>query len=368
MNIIYIGRYNESEEISGPEKVAKRIFNLAEKEHNTAFIEYFFDGTKYGIIKKLFGYENTYEGDKRNIFRLGLFRILPFIIKFKPEILHIITFERFSLVAYLYKIFTRARIIYSVHGIAKYENKNFKKLTHALKTKDAFCEKIFISFSDMFLFLSIHQLNIAKKYYKIKDSKIRFINNGIDKEFSAAAILHEVHNDVRSLVFIGDSDRKDKDFNFLYSSLEKISEKCNLYIIGKFNKDKYKTKIGNVSIIAVDRVSKDLLIKNLIDKDIFISSSFYDTFSIAAAECMSMGLVPIVTDTTGISKLIANGENGYIVKHGNRSELAERINTLLKNNILRKEMSCKAVQIYKQLNWENIFSSYEKVYNELINA
>lgn len=360
MRILYLGRYNFSEKLTGPEKVAKRIYDTSSKKNNAVFLEYFFDGSVYGIGKKLFGYEVNETQDKAKIYRLGLLRILSFIVKFKPELIHVITFERFSVIAYFAKMFLKARIIYNVHGIAVYENKNFKSISSSLSFKDSFCEKIFFNKSDKLLFLSHFQLNIAKKLYKVESNKIEIINNGVDKEFFNPPV-EELQED-NSLVFIGDSDRKDKDFNFLYSALPEIKSNCTLYVIGKFNAEKYSTKINNVSIIQVDTMSQSELIKFLYSKSIFISSSFYDTFSIAAAECMSLGLSPIVTGSTGISKLISDGENGYIVKHGNVKELAEKINLLLSSKELYQKISGNAKKIYEELNWEKIYSSYENIY------
>ena len=41
-NILYLGCYCLDEIISGPEKVAKRIFNNINNNHHKYFIEYFF--------------------------------------------------------------------------------------------------------------------------------------------------------------------------------------------------------------------------------------------------------------------------------------------------------------------------------------
>lgn len=365
MKILYIGRYNLSEELTGPEKVAKRIFEQSSQENETVFLEYFFDGSLYGTWQKLFGYEVIKSEDRIKVYRLGLCRILSFIIKFKPQIIHLITFERFSVIAYLYKLFSKVKIVYSVHGIAVYENENFKKISSSLKKKDSSCEKMFINRSDKLLFLSEYQLSIGRKYYKLNENKIEFINNGIDKEFHVEN-NSDRKTDVPSLVFIGDNERIDKDFNFLYRSLDRIAQKCNLYIIGNFNTSICKNEIEKVTIIPVERMSKNILIKFLSDKDIFISSSFYDTFSIATAECMALGLAPIVTNTTGISKLIKSGENGFVVKHGDETDLAGKINVLLENRELRSEVSQRAMEIYELLNWMNVFSAYTKIYRSLI--
>ena len=362
MKVLYIGRYNTSEELSGPEKVAKRIFAESSKQNETVFVEYFFDGTIYGVMKKLFGCQK--EGDSK-IYRLGLFRILPFLFRFRPQIIHIITFERFAVIVYLYKIFFNVKIIYNVHGVAVYENKNLKNVSSPLKSKDAFSEKILMKFSDTLLFLSEIQLNHAKKYYNPKKTKVQFINNGVDEQFQFKN-KHTKKNKFPSLVFIGDSERKDKNFNFLYSILNSIEYKCTLYILGSFNPLRFNTLIGNVTIIPVNRMDRDSLAKFLSDKDVFVSPSSYDTFSIAAAECMSLGLVPVVTNTTGISKLIIEGKNGFVVKHGDETALTEKINLLLKDAGLKTEMSKKSSEIYNELNWNKVFKSYQNIYNSFL--
>lgn len=364
MKIAYLGRYNPSEELTGPEKVAKRIFCKSAEQNEAIFIEYFFDGSVYGIRKKLLGKEIIDNTNGLKIYRIGLLKIIPFLSKFKPDLIHIITFERFGILTYLYKLFSRAKIIYNVHGVAVYENKNLKVVSLSLRTKDSLCEKILLKLSDKLLFLSDYQLSIAKKYYTIKKNQLEFINNGVDEDFHCKTSSVSTSN-TPSLVFIGDSNRKDKDFNFLYSSLSMINTGCKLFLIGKFDKSIYKTIVGNVEIVNVSKMNKSELVNFLSDKDIFVSSSFYDTFSIATAECMSSGLVPIVTDHTGISGLIKNNENGFIVRHGDDNELADKINLLLENTVLRKKISENARKIYEELNWDKVYSSYEKIYKSL---
>ncbi|MBK6915083.1 MAG: hypothetical protein IPH11_15985 [Ignavibacteriales bacterium] len=51
MKILFLGRYEQSEILNGPEKVAKRIFTGLQDKTESVFIEYFFDGSKYSIWK-----------------------------------------------------------------------------------------------------------------------------------------------------------------------------------------------------------------------------------------------------------------------------------------------------------------------------
>ncbi|HEY3251488.1 MAG TPA: hypothetical protein VGK25_10265, partial [Ignavibacteria bacterium] len=73
--IVYIGRYNESEILSGPEKTAKRIFDISLQDYDSVFIQYFFDGTKHGAFKKLFGCEKKLFNEGIVIYTSGLLRL-----------------------------------------------------------------------------------------------------------------------------------------------------------------------------------------------------------------------------------------------------------------------------------------------------
>ena len=363
--VLYVGKYNESENLTGPEKVAKRIFEQSSKKSETFFLEYFFDGKQYGLGKKLFGSEVVEKINGSKVLRLGIFKIPFFLIKHRPEIIHIITFERFAVLCYLYKLISRVRIVFNVHGVVVYENQKHREVSPAQKRKDLFSEKIFMKFSDKLLFLSEATVKIAKNIYHINERKIEYINNGVDEQFHLALKDSKDLNNTLSLIFIGDSDRYDKDFNFLYNSLGKVTVTCSLFVIGEFNEKKFSQCVNLVSIKSIPRMSSEELAKFISDKTIYISSSSYDTFSIAAAECMSTGLAPIVTDTTGISKLVINCKNGFIVKHGDTTVLADKINLLLSDIPLRDKISENASRIYNTLNWPAIFKHYEIIYRSL---
>ncbi|MBS1513767.1 MAG: glycosyltransferase family 4 protein [Bacteroidetes bacterium] len=363
MKILFFGRHNKSEMLSGPEKVAKRIFSSASTKNQCVFVQYFFEGNVYSLMQKMFGCIEEHEGNLK-IYRLGIFRIIPFVLRFRPDIIHVITFERFALLGYICKIFSGVKIIYNVHGVAIYENNELKSVPEGLKLKDSFCEKIFMKFSSVLLFLSRFELNIARKYYNIPERKICYVSNGIDEEFSKAKTGSS--NIIPSIVFIGDSERRDKNFQFLYSALDKVKFQCRLYIVGSFNTKIFDKKFENVEISPIQKMNKEALVKFLSDKDIFVSPSFYDTFSIAAAECMAVGLVPVVSENTGISKFITKGVNGFVAATNDESDLAEKLNFLLSSKELRIKLSSAASEIYKELNWNKVFTEYSKIYDNAL--
>src|SRR5258706_3602365 len=125
--VVYTGRYCESEILSGPEKAAKRIFEIHSKSYKTAFVQYFFDGNKYNIIKKLFGKEITVLNQNSVLYTAGLFRFIPLLFKLRPDIVHIINFERFAVLTFYVRILRRFKVIYNEHGVIAYENSEIKK-------------------------------------------------------------------------------------------------------------------------------------------------------------------------------------------------------------------------------------------------
>lgn len=365
--MIFFGRYNENEILTGPEKVAKRIFGKISEKEKSVFIEYFFNGKKYGTFKKLFGSEVAVIVNGCEIKRLGVFSVLSFLIKAKPKVIHIISFERFALTAFLYKVFFRVKILYNVHGVMSYENEYVNKQSGYRNFKDKISEKIFLKYSDVIFLLSNNSKNYLDKFYKVKKERIFFIKNGIDKDFHIAGgqkLLNE--SDSLKLVFISNPFIKEKGFSLLKESLEMIEEKIELYIIdNKKNESNISFGNKNVKSFCVDKMPVKELAEFLVDKDVFISPGFYESFGLTSVECMAAGLVPVLTKETGASGLITDGKNGFILDYGDKEKLCSIINQLTQNPELRKRVSSEAIKIYDLLKWEIIAEHYMNIYKSI---
>ncbi|MCX8011459.1 MAG: hypothetical protein N3A61_09925 [Ignavibacteria bacterium] len=121
MKIVLIGRYNQSEILSGPEKFAKRLFHyLSKSDNDVKFIDYFFKNRQDSkLLRRLFGYNQI--KDEENIYRIGTIRLFFFLLKLKPDVVHIVTAERFIIPIFFYKIFFRFKICATIHSILKFE-------------------------------------------------------------------------------------------------------------------------------------------------------------------------------------------------------------------------------------------------------
>ncbi len=365
MNIVYLGKYNESEILTGPEKVAKRIVREAStKKPGRVFVEYFFKhDRKSNIWLRLFGKENvTSDG---SVLRLGIIRLFVFLVKNDPEIIHIITVERFILSIFLYTFLLRSRIIVTVHGIVKHEKALLKGIETAYsRFKDIMLETLIMRNSDELVFVSEIELAVAKTYYAIDATKVRIIPNGIDEAFAASPEKSFEGSSLKIVVY----DRGALDSSRMEELIDILSQAkglfISLFIIGRSEKGEITKERLKVS--CVNKMDGEHLRIFLDDKHLYINNGSYESFSMMAVECMAAGIVPVVADTVGMSRFIKDGENGFVFRADERGamlSIIERIGTSMHD--LRR-ISDNARKIYSELHWGKIADEYEEIYSSVV--
>lgn len=73
--------------------------------------------------------------------------------------------------------------------------------------------------------------------------------------------------------------------------------------------------------------------------DIFLLPSLYEGLPISLLEAMSFGLVPVVTDVGSINTVVKNGETGIIVEMRSSVQIADAVESLVRNDHLFKRIS-----------------------------
>jgi len=364
--IVLVGRYHDGNIPSAPIKVAQNLFDeLVKQNCDITFIEYFVDGSRYNLLTKLFGEETISTSSGGKALRLGLLRFLILLIKSNLDIIHIVNFERFPLVAFLLRPFLKYKIIYSIHGVSKYERAiNAVKIKRTYLLKENFSNFIYFSFSDKLLFLSKDSVKITSEFYKLRPDKIKIVANGIAQCFSNAYKRRKKNIDrTNKVVFVGDCGRKEKGLDFLLNVLNCTEINLELFIVGSgYVKKNIYCHNKAINIYVFDRMDENELAEFYTDKDIFISTSLHDSFGMAPAEAMAAGLIPIVTKETGMSRYIENWENGFIVKYGDDLGILRILKELSHNTEKLNNISQKASEIYSILKWEKISELYHNLY------
>lgn len=363
LNIIYAGRYSENNILSGPELTAKSIFEEHCSNNTSEFIQYFFDGRKYSIFKKLFGKEELKLG-KGTVLTLGIFRIIPMLRKFKPDIIHLITFERFALILFVYRMIFKVNIVYNSHGVIQYENTVLKKSKGFLNLKDKFCERIFMKYSGKVIFPSVSTLDLAEKYYNFDETKAVILPNGVLKVFYSKKIKSASENNLKAVI-LHKNILNNSGIEFLFYALSKADFVLDIYIIT--NSEISIPQNSNINYCLAETMAVSLLADFYSDKDIFLSLNSYDTFSISTAEAMASGLIPVITNETGISRYIDSGINGFTFDHNNKEKFLEILNSVINlRDVERLRISNAVSDTMSNLSWGNVYEMYSEIYREMV--
>jgi UDP-glucose:(heptosyl)LPS alpha-1,3-glucosyltransferase len=100
--------------------------------------------------------------------------------------------------------------------------------------------------------------------------------------------------------------------------------------------------------------------------DIFVLPTYYDPFSNAALEAMASALPVITTKENGVSEIIEDGENGFIMRvPGDAMDLAAKLSYLSCEKV-RKQVGEKARRTAEGFTWDKTLQKtlevYEKAY------
>lgn len=79
------------------------------------------------------------------------------------------------------------------------------------------------------------------------------------------------------------------------------------------------------------------------------------------AEAFASGNPVIATDVGGISDVVEDGQNGYIVPEKRPDELAKKIALLINGKHLREELSTEALDTAQKLDWEHCGTVYTQL-------
>jgi len=363
MRIVYLGMFKDSTVLSGPEKYSKIIFQFVSKSLDSVFIQYYFKYyKKSNFYNRLLGIETTQENPL--VLRLGLIKLLFYLKTYKPDIIHVLSAERFTIIVYIFKFLFNCKIVTTFHSVLKYEIPRDSARRNKLgKFKDYLWEMLAINFSDNLILFSTQQLNLAEKYYLLNKRKITLLPNGVEKEFYNIKKDFVINKKLNIIFYNGISDSIDRNIKEVIKILNEIKgSSFRLFIIGK----EIILNDINFEIEFVKPMNKNDLINFLKDKHILIKSMSYDSFSIFTLECMSAGIIAVVSDNVGISFFIHTGINSFIYKHDNPGEIKEILFNIINGKYNLESISNEAKKIFYELNWQKISELYVNFYKNSI--
>ena len=212
------------------------------------------------------------------------------------------------------------------------------------------------------------------EHLKMPQDRLEIIPNGVAQEFLEARISPQWGR----MIFVGRLEpQKRLDLvlkAFLIAS--KRLDGLELHIIGSgplysqlSSLSKQVTGLYLHGPISPSMTAE--LVSELKKSWIFVTASEFETYGMAMAESLSMGLPVILTQTHNngaISELVNNAHNGLIVKHNAPKAIADAIERLHNDKELWKKLSFNAKYKTTLFSWDDIAKKTEDVYVRVCGA
>ena len=189
----------------------------------------------------------------------------------------------------------------------------------------------------------------------LHSAKVRVIHNAVDEHYFGLCALDDA---VPGNILLVGGARKRKDIITCLAAIKRAcadGARIHLDIVGP-NEEDYAAKVSvyvtehglNDFVTIHGLVSQEALDKLYKHADVLVLSSAEESSPIAIVEGMAAGKPVVATDVGGISEMVREGRNSFLVPVGDWSALGERLMTVICDRELRARFSKASHQIALQ--------------------
>jgi len=163
---------------------------------------------------------------------------------------------------------------------------------------------------------------------------------------------------------------KEKGHLYLIEAVKILNKKYNNLIFLFVGEGPLKDNLRNIApsnIYFLGEMSHDKLMKLYNEVDLVVIPSIHEAFGLVVGEAMIMKKSIIATDIDGIKEIIENTKEGLLVPPKNSKALADAIERLYKNKLLRMKLAENGYKKIQQFDSNIIIKKWKNFYEELIN-
>ncbi|WP_313386135.1 glycosyltransferase [Chishuiella sp.] len=287
--------------------------------------------------------------------RYSIFKIIPLIIKLKPDIVFTGWGEISSFLSPLIPFFSKTKFITRETNVVS---------KHVIRKEILFFYKFYNNFHQI-IAQSDDMKNDLIQNFNITENKIIKINNPIDfdmiNKMKIEKLNFEYDKSYKKIVAIGNLSPR-KGFDLLLNVMNELkNESILLTILGagafKDELENQKKQLGLNNVIFKGKVDNPF--SYLFNSDLFILSSRYEGFPNVLLEAGACGVYSLANNCPGgINEIIEIGINGEIFPIENYKGFSNKIKDILyqKHDKQKIEQS-----IYSRFSKEIIIKEYEEI-------
>ena len=320
-------------------------------------------------LQKAKKYSKISSLDHIRIYNHYLRRTAQVLKDFKPDIIHVFHTAFLPAVALTACEVFRKPFIITTHGSDLYylsEDKRWKELVRIASKK----AKIITANSNFTRkwYLKMFGKNLSKKMKTIPAG----VDNNIDfsREVSWIDKKYKFKHD-KMVLFTGRLTEH-KGVEYLIKAARKI--KAEIVILGDGPERKYlekliqKYKLDNVHMLGYFSQRLGKINDFYLRADVYVAPSVWDEpLGLVILEAMAHKTPVIATRKGGITTVVKDGVNGFLVRAKNPGMIANKVNLLLKDDKLRKKMAEAAYKtVIKRFTWEKVANKFYNLYSRCI--
>lgn len=299
---------------------------------------------------------------------LNLFKIIKKILdKSPPDIIHSHRYKENFLAYLTSRSIHGIKLIGTQHGMPEVYGGNYTLKQRLIKKCNFFGLSLFFNRT-----VAVSE-DIQKAFIKqfgFKESKISMIHNGIEiPDFTPERGNEETF-------VVGSAGRlcPVKEYPFMIEIAKVVKEKTKNIKFHLAGEGPERSKLQ--ALIQKYRLKETFVLQGHIDNmppfyrslDLYLNTSVHEGIPMSILEAMAHGIPVVAPDVGGISEVVDNGEDGYLIEKRDPKAFAEKCFLLYKNKQLRRGMARAAREkIVKSFSVENMAAQYHELYLNVVN-
>ncbi len=235
------------------------------------------------------------------------------------------------------------RNIFTVHGWSFTPGvKGMKRYMYLI------IEKIMGRFTDHLIAVSEFDYNLALKNNIVPDSRMRVVYNGSpdlleENALKASPVL---------TVLMTARFSYQKDHMTLFKALSMLKEApIHVDLVGSGQSMPQYVALSEemgIDHLITFHGESDKIPFFLNKADIFVLTSKFEGLPLSICEAMSVGIPVLATNVGGVSEMVTNDHNGYLIPKEDHVFLAEKLKTLIDNRTLLKTLGENSRKTFNQ--------------------
>lgn len=300
-----------------------------------------------------------------HLYNYYLWRTTRAVAKFRPHLIHVFHTAFLPpigrMVANIYKI----PYIITTHGSDLYYFKEDSRLRS--QVRDASVRAKFITANSNFTrewYLQMFGRDLAKKTKTIPAG----VSNQVDfsKDVSWIDKKYKFQHD-KMVLFTGRLTVH-KGVEYLIKAARQI--KAEIVILGDGPERKYlesliaKYRLSNVHMLGYFSQKLGEINDFYLRSDIYVAPSVWsEPLGLVILEAMVHKTPVVVSRKGGVTTIVKDGVNGFLVRPKSPGLIAQKVNLLLENDSLRYKMAERAYRtVVERFNWDRIATKFHNLY------